>query len=114
MTARSVRTPLSRRREIEAAVAAYNATEPDMLLPPEAAHLLSVMFRRSGVCQRSLVDLAAEVNEGPRAVDRLLRFLTAIGFLSTEYNVGGVRKVYGGVPNIYRLHLPPVSSRRRR
>ena len=95
---------MSRRRDIAAAIAAYNATDPDMLLPPEAVQLLTVMFRGSRVCQRSLVDLAAEVRDTPRAVDRLLRILTAIGFLSTEHSARRVASTY-------RLHLPPLARR---
>jgi hypothetical protein len=37
-------------REIEAAIAAYNETDPDMLLPPEAARLLAVMFPTGDLC----------------------------------------------------------------
>jgi hypothetical protein len=51
---------LPSRREIEAAIAAYNAADPDMLLPPDAVRLLTIMFRRSSVCQRSEAQLAAE------------------------------------------------------
>ena len=32
---------------IEAAIAAYNDADPEALLPPDAARLLGVMFRRS-------------------------------------------------------------------
>jgi hypothetical protein len=95
---RSIRAPLSRRREIEAAIAAYNAADPEMLLPPEAVHLLTVMFRRSRVCQRRLDDLAAEGFDR-RTLPRLLRALGDAGFLSKERG--------HGVPNTYRLHLPP-------
>jgi hypothetical protein len=87
-----------RRREIEAAIAAYNAADPDMLLPPEAAHLLTVMFRRSSVCQRRLDDLAAEGFDR-RTLPRLLRALGDAGFLSKERG--------HGVPNTYRLTWPP-------
>jgi hypothetical protein len=93
-----------RASEIEAAIAAYNAADPDMLLPPEAVQLLTVMFRQSRMCQRSLEDIAAEVNDTPRAVDRLLRFLTVIGFLSTERSARRVASTY-------RLHLPPLMRR---
>jgi hypothetical protein len=61
------------------------------------------MFRRSRVCQRSLVDLAGEVSDTPRAVDRLLRFLTAIGFLSTEHSARRVASTY-------HLRLPPQAQ----
>jgi hypothetical protein len=71
---------LPRKRDIEAAVAAYNATDPEALLPPEVARLLAVMFRRDSVCQRSLDDLAAEGFDR-RSVSRLLRALVEAGFL---------------------------------
>jgi hypothetical protein len=96
-----------RRFEIEAAIAAYNDADPEMLLPPEAARLLEVMFRQSSVCQRRLADLATEVNNTPRGVDRLLRFLTSIGFLSKERRLGAEEHRRGAVANVYRLHLPP-------
>jgi hypothetical protein len=88
---------LPSRRDIQAAIAAYNATDPDMLLPPEAARLLTVMFRRSGVCQRRLDDLAEEGFDR-RTLPRLLRALGDAGFLSKERG--------HGAPNTYRLHLP--------
>ena len=64
------------RREIEAAIAAYNDDRPGctaaaLTLPA----CLAVMFRRSSVCQRSLADLAAEGFETKRLVQRLLRHL---------------------------------------
>jgi hypothetical protein len=86
-----------RRDAIAAAVAAYNAADPDMLLPPEVGRLLAVMFPGSSVCQRSLVDLAAEGFDR-QVLPRLLRVLVEAGFLSKE-----PRKK----PSIYRLHLPP-------
>ena len=92
------------RREIEAAIGAYNAADPDMLLPPDAVRLLTVMFRRSSVCQRSQDDLAAEGFDR-RAIPHLLRALVEAGFLSKERRFGK------GAINVYRLHLPP---RRRR
>jgi hypothetical protein len=92
----------ARRREIEAAIGAYNATDPDMLLPPEAARLLTIMFRRSSVCQRRLDDLAAEGFDR-RTLPPLLRALGDAGFLSKERG--------HGVPNTYRLTLPPRRQR---
>ena len=68
-----------RTREIEAAIAAYNDADPETLLPPDAARLLSVMFRRSSVCLRT--HLAAEASETMRLVKRLLRILLEVGFL---------------------------------
>ena len=71
-----------------------------MLLPLDAAQLLTVMFRRSGVCQRRLDALAAEGFDR-RGLPRLLRALVEAGFLSKELRSGRV-------PSIYHLHLPPV------
>jgi hypothetical protein len=95
---------LPRKRDIEAAIAAYNATDPEALLPPAAARLLITMFPRGSVCQRSLDDLAAEGFDR-RAIPHLLRALAEAGFLSKERRFGK------GAINVYRLHLPP---RRRR
>jgi hypothetical protein len=85
-------------------MAAYNATDPEALLPPDAARLLAVMFRRSSVCQRSQDDLAAE-GVDRRAIPHLLRALVEAGFLSKERRFGK------GASNVYHIHLPP---RRRR
>ena len=89
---------MPRKREIEAAIAAYKATDPEMLLPPEAARLLAVMFRRSSMCQRRLEDLAAEGFPG-RTLPRLLRTLIEAGFLSKDNG-------RGGVITTYHLHIP--------
>ena len=43
---RTMIRPLSRRREIEAAIAAHNSADRETLLPPSAARLLAVMFPR--------------------------------------------------------------------
>jgi hypothetical protein len=92
-------------RDIQAAIAAYNATDPEALLPPaDATRLLSVMFRRGGECQRGLDDLAAEGFDR-RTLPHLLRALVEAGFLSKERRFGK------GAINVYHLHLPP---RRRR
>ena len=91
-------------RDIRAAIAAYNATDPEALLPPDAARLLAVMFRRSGVCQRSQDDLAAEGFDR-RAIPHLLRALAEAGFLSKERRFGK------GAINVYHLHLPPQRRR---
>jgi hypothetical protein len=96
---------LPRKRDIEAAIAAYNATDPEALLPPEAARLLAVMFRRSSMCQRGVADLAAEGFDR-RILPRLLRALGEAGLLSKERRFGQ------GTANIYRLHLPPLVRRR--
>ena len=92
---------MSRRREIEAVIMAYNATDPDMLLPPEAVQLLTAMFPRGDVCQRSLPHLTAASGDGMKRVARLLRLLVDAGFLSKEESLGRVA-------NVYRLHLPPA------
>jgi hypothetical protein len=95
---------LPRKREIEAAIAAYNAADPEMLLPPEAVRLLAVMFPRSSVCRRSQADIMAETGDDRRRVERLLRLLMAAGFLSKAES-------RGRIANIYRLHLPPLVRR---
>ena len=91
--------PLSRRREIEAAIAAHNSADGETLLPPSAARLLTLMFPRDNVCQRRLLELEAEGFDG-----RTLR--RCCGPWSTPDSCP--RNDRGGVPNIYRLHLPPV------
>jgi hypothetical protein len=98
---RPVGAPLSRRREIETAIAAYNDADPDMLLPLEAVQLHTAMFPRGDVCQRSLTHLTAALGDRMKRVARLLRFLVDAGFLSREESLGRVA-------NVYRLHLPPV------
>jgi hypothetical protein len=92
---------LPRKRDIEAAIAAHNATDgpKQTLLPPEAARLLAVMFPRRSVCRPRLDDLAAEGFDR-RTLPRLLRALIDAGFLSKKPSSGGV-------PSIYHLHLPP-------
>jgi hypothetical protein len=52
-------------------------------------------------CQRSVADLEAEGFD-ERTVRFLLRALVDAGFLFKEERIG--------VPNIYRLRLPPVRS----
>ena len=94
---------MPRRREIEAAIAAYNAADPDMLLPPDASRLLSVMFRRRSVYQRSEANLAAEAGDTVRTVRRLLRSLIEAGFLSKE-------PASGRDPSTYHLYLPPQAQ----
>jgi hypothetical protein len=89
-----------RHREIEAAIAAHNDADPDMLLP-EAVQLLTVMFSRGDMCQRSLAHLTAASGDSTKRVARLLHLLVDTGFLSKEESLGRVA-------NVYRLHLPPV------
>ena len=89
------------KRAIEAAIAAHNSTVPVRRgLPPEAARMLTVLFPRGDVCQRTVRSLAAEGFDRATAI-RLLRGLIGAGFLSKEPRLGLV-------PNTYRLHLPPV------
>ena len=92
---------MPRKREIEAAIAAHNDTDPEELLPPSATRLLTAMFPRGDVCQRSLDDLA-RAGFDRRGVVRLLHALVEAGLLSKDRGLG-LR-----APNIYRLHLPPV------
>ena len=88
------------KRDIQAAIAAYNATDPEALLPPpDATRLLSIMFPRDTVCHRSEASLVAAGFDA-RTVRGLLRALIIAGFLSRE--PGPIR-----APNTYRLHLPP-------
>ena len=98
---------MPRREDIEAAIAAYNSTnQRTVLLPPEAARLLAVMFSQSDVCQRSAADLAAAGLDS-RTVRALLRTLIDAGFLSRS----APRR---GYYTVYRLHLTPVPPPPRR
>jgi hypothetical protein len=90
---RPVRAPLPRRTEIGAAIAAYNATDPDLLLPPEAMQLLTIMFPRGDVCQRSLAHLMAVSGDSMKRGTRLLRLLVDAGFLFKEESLGRVANV---------------------
>jgi hypothetical protein len=90
---------LSRRTEIEAAIAAHNSADRETLLPPDAARLLRAMFPRGSVCQRRLEDLVAEGFD-KKTLPRLLRSLIDAGFLTKEST--------RGFASTYRLHLPPV------
>jgi hypothetical protein len=97
------REAATRRRDIEAAIAAYNADQAArLLLPPEATRLLAVMFPRGSVCQRSFWSLVA-LGFDARALRPLLWALTDAGFLSKEEPARP-----RGVVATYRLHLPPV------
>jgi len=96
---------LSRRKDIEAAIAAYNDADRGMLLPPEAARLLSVIFRRSSVRQCRLEDLVSGGFD-KRTLLKLLRSLVEVGFLSKGLDPAGRRG-----PLTYRLHLPPLVRR---
>ena len=91
-----------RKRDIEAAVAAYNDSDGAFLLPPEAARLLEVMFPRGSVCQRGFWSLVA-LGFDERALRALLRALTDAGFLSKDEPPRP-----RGVAATYHLHLPPV------
>jgi hypothetical protein len=92
---------LPRKRDIEAAIAAYNRDDRErFVLPPEAARLLAAMFRTDTVCHRTLPSLMAE-GFGRQTIIRLLESLVLAGFLSKE---PGQR----GVVRTYRLHLPPL------
>ena len=96
------RDPVSRREEIEAAITAYNADQASLLLlPPDAARLLAVMFRENSVCRRPFEDLVAEgFDRWP--LHKLLRGLVDAGFLSKGPRHQGR---YGFTT--YTLHLPP-------
>ena len=91
---------MPRKRDIRAGVAAHNRTAPARQeLPPEATRLLAVMFAQGDVCQRSVGSLLAE-GFGRAAVIRLLRGLTATGFVSKDPG-------QKGLTSTFRLHLPP-------
>jgi hypothetical protein len=92
---------LSRRDEIEAAVAAYDhaADEP---LPRNAARLLTVMFPAEDVCQRSLETLVAE-GFNRNTLPAMLRRLEAMGFLSRQ-------RGSAAIADTYRLLLPALAQ----
>jgi hypothetical protein len=91
---------LPRKRDIEAAIAAHNSTVPVRRgLSPEAARMLTVLFPRGDVCQRTVRSLAPEGFDETTAI-RLLRGLIGAGFVSRD--PPGPR----GHASTYRLHLP--------
>ena len=94
---------MPRKRNIRAAIAAYNRTDPVRRLPPEAARLLTVMFPGDDVCQRSIGSLEAEGFDQTTA-RRLLRTLIRAGFVSKDPG-------RTGLTSTYRLHLPPLVRR---
>jgi hypothetical protein len=94
-----VTPPLSRREEIEVAIAAYDSANPFSPLPRDAARLLAIMFASEDVFQRSQAAIAAKGFSRDR-LTAMLRRLVAAGFLS--------RHRVGGTPDTYRLHLPQV------
>ena len=94
---------MPRKRDIEAAIAAYNDTpgRERLLLPPATGRLLAAMFPTDTVCHRSVGSLLAEVEGIDRLpLRRLLGSLAIAGFLSREPGSRGVRATY-------HLHLPP-------
>jgi hypothetical protein len=92
------------KRDIEAAVAAYNNADWErFVLPPLAAQLLAVMFPRDTVCRCSVTNLATTGGFDRNAVRKLLISLADAGFLTKEGP--------SGTTATYHLHLPP---RRRR
>ena len=93
---------MPRKRDIEAAIAAHNATDgpKQTLLPPEAARLLAAMFPRRSLWQGSLGDLVAKGFD-ERLVRLLLRALIDAGFLSKE-------PTRRGLISTYQVHLPPL------
>ena len=91
---------MPRKRDIEAAITAYNSTsERTVLLPPDAARLLAIMFPRSTVFRGSAASLVAQGFDD-RTVRLLLRALVETGFVPKE-------SVRYGVTPTYHLHLPP-------
>jgi hypothetical protein len=97
---------LPRKRDIEAAIAAHNATAPVRRgLPPEAARLLAIMFPQDDVCHRTVGSLAAEGFD-KQTVIRLLQALIGAGFVSRDPPGRG-----RGRTSTYHLHLPPLVRR---
>jgi hypothetical protein len=95
---------LPRKRDIEAAVAAYNSADRERFaLPPLAAQLLAVMFPKDTMCRCSVTNLATTGGFDRNAVRKLLISLADAGFLTKEGPSGAIAT--------YHLHLPP---RRRR
>ena|SRR5215469_14294613 len=93
---RSLRASLSRRREIEAAVGAYEQANPLAPLPRNAPRLLHVMFPVEDMCLLSLDDLAADGFDRP-SLPTLLQRLVFAGLL-TRHRVAVA-------PHVYRLRL---------
>jgi hypothetical protein len=89
-----------RRDAIAAAVAAYDGANPKARLPRNAARLLIAMFPRGDVCQKSQDDIAAE-GFSRASMRGVLRRLETAGFLTRQ-------RGSGPVPDLFRLHLPPV------
>jgi hypothetical protein len=77
---RPVVAPLSRREEIEATVAAFDAANPLTPLPRNAARLLAAMFAAGDLYQGSLEAIAA-LGFGPRHLPRTLPLLAEAGLL---------------------------------
>jgi hypothetical protein len=91
---------MPRKRDIEAAIVAYNDADGGLLLPPDAARLLRGMFPQDTVFRGSVKSLMAKgFDKG--TLRKLLNSLTAAGFLSKELGRRGITLTY-------RLHLPPV------
>ena len=92
---------MPRKRDIEAAIAAYNRSDPKRLrLPADAVRLLAIMFPTDTVYRRSVRSLGLE-GFTQYSLAHLLKDLVDTGFLSKE---PGRR----GALTTYRLHLPPV------
>ena len=89
-----------RRDAIAAAVAAYDRANPKARLPHTAALLLAAMFPSEAVCQKSQDDIAAE-GFSRDGMPGVLRRLEKAGFLTRQ-------RGSGPVPDLFRLHLPPV------
>ncbi len=87
-----------RREAIEAAVAAYNAADPDAPLPRNTARLLAAMFPSEDVCKRSQEALVAE-GFSRNGLSVALRRLLEAGFVSKQ-------RGSACIPDTYRLHLP--------
>jgi hypothetical protein len=85
-----------RREEIEAAVAAYDRTNPLAPLPRNTVRLLAAIIPTGDACQRSLDDVAA-LGFGRKQLPSALNRLVRAGFLTWEVGT-----------DTFRLHVPPV------
>ena len=82
-----------RREEIAAAVAAWNQDHPEVSLPRNTVRLLAAMFPSGEVCQRSLVDIAAE-GFSRTTLPETLRRLVEAGLLTRRQGVARIANAY--------------------
>jgi hypothetical protein len=83
----------SRREEIAAAVATWNQDHSEAPLPSNTVRLLAAMFPSGEVCQRSLVDIAAE-GFSRKNLPETLRRLVEAGILTRRQGVARIANAY--------------------